>query len=299
MTTRTMCRREVMAGACRGACVPEDLQLYYQVGLLGRRDLPLITDQRSGFAMTLVRMLAFRPGWQQWRDCCGRRPVPAALRGRMQCARGCGLNCSRRLRLQHLQRRVRRAPAAAAHRNNWTAIVEQLGLCGLARQLAANCALLAAQGGQIRLLLDARSQSIRTAGNRGEAQLQRWSRYCGEPVRLCRSNWPMPRRPPPRRHASAIGRPMNGWPAPARARDPIPNIQALRSADGRDDIPRFRAAQFSPRRTEHMRGNIGNLLKQAQAVQENLQKAQDAGGADHRHRRIRRRHGEGHHERQA
>jgi DNA polymerase III subunit gamma/tau len=44
------------------AIAPEDLQLFYQVGLTGRRDLPLISDQRSGFAMTLVRMLAFRPG---------------------------------------------------------------------------------------------------------------------------------------------------------------------------------------------------------------------------------------------
>ena len=40
---------------------PEDLQLYYQIGLLGRRDLPLASDQPAGFAMTLLRMLAFRP----------------------------------------------------------------------------------------------------------------------------------------------------------------------------------------------------------------------------------------------
>jgi DNA polymerase-3 subunit gamma/tau len=39
---------------------PEDLQLYYHIGLLGRRDLPLASDQPAGFAMTLLRMLAFR-----------------------------------------------------------------------------------------------------------------------------------------------------------------------------------------------------------------------------------------------
>src|SRR5690606_16192285 len=47
-----------------GAIAAEDLQLYWQVGVLGRRDLPLAGDQRSGFALTLVRMLAFRPGAQ-------------------------------------------------------------------------------------------------------------------------------------------------------------------------------------------------------------------------------------------
>ncbi|AHL75150.1 DNA polymerase III subunit gamma/tau [Stutzerimonas stutzeri] len=39
----------------------EDIQFYYQMGLIGRRDLPLAPDPRSGFEMVLLRMLAFRP----------------------------------------------------------------------------------------------------------------------------------------------------------------------------------------------------------------------------------------------
>ncbi len=39
----------------------EDVQLYYQTAILGRRDLPFAPDPRTGFEMTLVRMLAFRP----------------------------------------------------------------------------------------------------------------------------------------------------------------------------------------------------------------------------------------------
>ena len=39
----------------------EDLQLFYQIGLTGQRDLPLAPDPRSGFEMVLLRMLAFRP----------------------------------------------------------------------------------------------------------------------------------------------------------------------------------------------------------------------------------------------
>jgi DNA polymerase-3 subunit gamma/tau len=40
---------------------PEDIQLYYQIGLLGQKDLPYAPDQRSGFEMTLLRMLSFMP----------------------------------------------------------------------------------------------------------------------------------------------------------------------------------------------------------------------------------------------
>ena len=39
----------------------EDIQLYYQIALHGRRDLPLVPYQRNGLEMVLLRMLAFRP----------------------------------------------------------------------------------------------------------------------------------------------------------------------------------------------------------------------------------------------
>ncbi|MBZ4201491.1 MAG: DNA polymerase III subunit gamma/tau [Methylotenera sp.] len=39
----------------------ESLQLYYQIALLGRRDISLAPDEFAGFSMTLLRMLAFSP----------------------------------------------------------------------------------------------------------------------------------------------------------------------------------------------------------------------------------------------
>ena len=39
----------------------ETVQLYYQIALNGRRDLPYAPDEFSGFCMTLLRMLAFAP----------------------------------------------------------------------------------------------------------------------------------------------------------------------------------------------------------------------------------------------
>src|SRR5690606_32981655 len=60
------------------AISPEELQLYWQVGVLGRRDLPLAGDQRSGFALILVRMLAFRPGEGTTGEGAPARPPGAA-----------------------------------------------------------------------------------------------------------------------------------------------------------------------------------------------------------------------------
>jgi DNA polymerase-3 subunit gamma/tau len=39
----------------------EDVQLFYQIALQGRRDLSLSPDPRSGFEMLLLRMMSFRP----------------------------------------------------------------------------------------------------------------------------------------------------------------------------------------------------------------------------------------------
>jgi DNA polymerase-3 subunit gamma/tau len=53
--------REVL-DALAGKVDPEDVQVWYQFALHGRRDLPLAPDVRAGFEMTLLRMLAFRGG---------------------------------------------------------------------------------------------------------------------------------------------------------------------------------------------------------------------------------------------
>ena len=48
--------------ALAGTLGREDVQLYYQIALIGRRDLPYSPDARTGVEMVLLRMLAFRPG---------------------------------------------------------------------------------------------------------------------------------------------------------------------------------------------------------------------------------------------
>lgn len=43
------------------ALTPEDVQLFYQIGLVGQRDLPFAPNLKAGFEMILLRMLAFTP----------------------------------------------------------------------------------------------------------------------------------------------------------------------------------------------------------------------------------------------
>lgn len=44
---------------------PADVQLWYQIGLLGRRDMPHAPNPRQALEMTLIRMLAFQPADMQ------------------------------------------------------------------------------------------------------------------------------------------------------------------------------------------------------------------------------------------
>jgi DNA polymerase-3 subunit gamma/tau len=43
------------------AITAEDIQLFYQLGIYGQKELSLAPDPRSGFEMALLRMLAFKP----------------------------------------------------------------------------------------------------------------------------------------------------------------------------------------------------------------------------------------------
>ena len=175
------------------AMSPEDLQLYYQIGLHGRRDLPLASDQPAAFAMTLLRMLAFRPQSGEGATVSG-SGGPALIRSRpsggvtpaagQSAANQAAAPPSATLVAVSVSPTV---PAGAGplelNAANWLTIVGQLGLAGMARQLATHCAFGGRQGAVLKLLLDPRSQSIRTRGNE-EKLAGALSSYAGEPLRL-------------------------------------------------------------------------------------------------------------------
>jgi len=123
-----------------GMLAPEDVQLFYQIALLGRRDLPLMPEPRGGFEMVLLRMLCFRPATLE-----GSAPVPA--RGSAPAPTVTPVA------------RTSPAPPLAAptpdpSASEWDRLVQQLGLTGIARQVALHCALVERQDHHFRLMLE-------------------------------------------------------------------------------------------------------------------------------------------------
>jgi len=135
--------RELMA-ALAAAIPPEDVQLYYQVSQLGQRELGVAPDPRSAFEMLLLRMLAFRPV----SGTTGGGAGPAGNRTTQGSASGAGKKAEIPVRSAAppvaapavSPPAVQPAPAGQWKDPDWHGLVEALGLKGVTRQLALNCA---------------------------------------------------------------------------------------------------------------------------------------------------------------
>ncbi|HEY2035876.1 MAG TPA: DNA polymerase III subunit gamma/tau [Steroidobacteraceae bacterium] len=164
------------------AIPPEDVQLYYQTAIVGRRDLALAPDPRTGFEMALLRMVAFRP---QAASSEARSPgaasaaraappvAPAATVASLPVSRAAA----------SLPPARSGAPVPAPGAEDWAAIVSGLEVTGAGRQLAAHCVLIGREGAVVRLALDPRSKFMRTPAVE-EKLAQALAKYYGEPVRL-------------------------------------------------------------------------------------------------------------------
>jgi len=171
---------ELAAFAARIA--PEDLQLHYQIAILGRRDLPLAPEPRGGFEMVLLRMLAFTPGQGD----AGQRvaPAPAAARAAPAARPGAGRSAPPAPVIA--ENAALPAPAGSAGSpdfSNWRAVVEGLALQGAARQLASHMSFVSFEGDVLHLRLDARGGALRTK-QQEERVAQALSRLAGRPLRL-------------------------------------------------------------------------------------------------------------------
>jgi DNA polymerase-3 subunit gamma/tau len=118
------------------ALSPEDVQLYYQIALGGRRDLSMAPDPRVGFEMTLLRMLAFRPEpIAGVAATAGPGPATAALPG-------VGRPPETPPQTRTPAVAAVSVPASAPptiDAGNWAAVIDAAGLSGMVRQFALNC----------------------------------------------------------------------------------------------------------------------------------------------------------------
>ena len=160
----------------------EDLHLFYQIALIGRRDLPLSPDARNGFEMILLRMLAFRPvsagaAQKTYSNAAVQKsqpatplaeskktarpiPVPAAPVARAETAvatsgRVADDSSASTYGGQAAALTPAAAPASTTQvSNDWREIIQVLGLGGLVKQLAINCTLQQREGCNIVLHIE-------------------------------------------------------------------------------------------------------------------------------------------------
>jgi DNA polymerase-3 subunit gamma/tau len=161
------------------ALTPEDVQLFYQTAITGKRDLPLAPDPRTGFEMTLLRMVAFRPAGA---PADARASAPAGPRSAAPAepARSAAAGSAS---ASAAAEPGSGEPALAPAPGSWAAIVNALDLGGAARQLASHCVLIARAGAVVRLALDPHNQQLRTPAQE-EKLAQALARHFGQPVRL-------------------------------------------------------------------------------------------------------------------
>jgi DNA polymerase-3 subunit gamma/tau len=176
----------------------EDLQLFYQIGLLGQRDLPLAPDPRGGFEMALLRMLAFRPAQDAAPSARPLKTAPPATPHQPEPPPPAARPAPERaappaapapafaptptpaappepavasLPTAPIQPEPAAAPSAAAASIDWQHLIRASGVAALARELANHCVLLHLDEDSCVLALDPKHSSLRTANT--EANLEK------------------------------------------------------------------------------------------------------------------------------
>ena len=209
-----------------GRLSPEDVQLHYEIGLRGRRDLALVPDPRLGLEMTVLRMLAFAP------DPAGAAPAPESRSGSVgatvaPASRDAGGERAAAPPVAALAAGERTAspmegPApgridpAELTAQGWRDLVEGLGLSGLEGQLALNSILVKSDARRLVIELDPTHAALDTSGARERLRRALAARL-GDSIQL----------------DVVLNRPSRETPAAGRARDEASRREeAIRSIEG-------------------------------------------------------------------
>ncbi len=153
---------------------PELVQLWYQMALNARRDLPLAPSARAGFEMAVLRMLAFRPGRVE--AAAPATPTAASGAATPPSRGGASAAAAARAALAGAARPATPAPvpvpAASApapapatialDADGWLELVASANLNGPAKQLAAHAAFLGFDAGVLRLALSPEDELLKS-----------------------------------------------------------------------------------------------------------------------------------------
>ncbi len=143
----------------------EDIQLFYQIGLIGRRDLPLAPDERVGFEMLMLRMLAFQPT-------PGEEKPERAIVAKPDAKPAAPLSVHapvspKQSSPSEAPGQKSRPPSAPSEGDNgqpgpidWPTVYPQLGLRGISQALASHCAFHKQDGETLHLVLPPKQSAL-------------------------------------------------------------------------------------------------------------------------------------------
>ncbi|HLF67372.1 MAG TPA: DNA polymerase III subunit gamma/tau [Gammaproteobacteria bacterium] len=163
---------------------PEEVQLFYQIALNGRKDLPWVANPRLGLEMIVLRMLAFYPETTAMPE-----PKPAAMSAPLVAAAPAPAPIVT-VKETPIPTPTPPAPTPVLPSTNkslaglsWAQVSAQLGLTGLAMALASHCVLKSFQDTLVQLALAPQHAPLlnSSSATRIEAAL---TEYLGVSVRL-------------------------------------------------------------------------------------------------------------------
>lgn len=122
----------------KGVISPEEVQLLYQLMLIGKRDLPYAPDPKTGFEMLLLRMIVFRPE--------KKLKVP---QNQMLISKSVEKPVEKTI-----EKLAEKPVTTSLEELDWTSLVSQLSLSGLSAVLVRHCVVKLWDGERLELILE-------------------------------------------------------------------------------------------------------------------------------------------------
>ena len=207
----------------------EDVQLYYQIALQGRRDLGVSRDYRSAFEMTLLRMLAFRPDTEQ---------APKKRASQRQAPQRETPQTAARPESRTISKAAaRESPASPAPQpkaevkvpgpDTWPEFISEAGITGAPRQLAEHCAVSRSSDDALALVLGSDNAHLNTERVR-KRLLEQLQERLSDRVKV----------------RIEVGEPPGATPAQIRAEGESERMRKARASVERDPVVKEIQAEF-------------------------------------------------------
>lgn len=181
----TLAEVDKMLLALKDKLTPEEVQLLYQIGLMGQKDLPYAPSPRQGFEMTLLRMIAFR---LQPVSMLPKEAGVAITQKKEQREEETKKETEQKQEIKQEEQAQRKPEEAFSFTEevlplDWAIIVTKLSLTGLSMMLAKSSVVSTWDGKHLHLRLDNAQKACLNAERQGQIE-KAISAYLKRPVKL-------------------------------------------------------------------------------------------------------------------